>query len=195
MIADHSLKWHDGSSSRNIDSSSNTEVIAAIVRAHLDKEYPLNKEVKSVEEVKYGEFGRSFSFSNRAKYRVGPLGYYTCINNRPQMGKDSLKILKTQIEQLRKEFHAKSASKVPNSLVGQCKADYANDEAPINNTSSDETKEVSFIANNEAHVTQEEDDVPTKVLPCQLPLKELNPGSFTLPCTIGSLNSYVMADL
>ncbi|GKE78638.1 hypothetical protein Tco_1544758, partial [Tanacetum coccineum] len=28
--------------------------------AHLDKECPLHEEVKSVEEVKYGEFGRSF---------------------------------------------------------------------------------------------------------------------------------------
>ncbi|GJY83992.1 hypothetical protein Tco_0497368, partial [Tanacetum coccineum] len=30
-MADHSQKWHDGSSSRNIDSSSNFEGIAAIV--------------------------------------------------------------------------------------------------------------------------------------------------------------------
>ncbi|GKA15309.1 reverse transcriptase domain-containing protein [Tanacetum coccineum] len=35
----------------------------------------------------------------------------------------------------------------------------------------------------------------SKLLPCQLPPKELNPGSFTLPCTIGSLNFYAMADL
>ncbi|GJZ29524.1 putative ribonuclease H-like domain-containing protein [Tanacetum coccineum] len=111
------------------------------------------------------------------------------------MGKDSLKILETQIEQLRKEFHTKTASEVPNSLVGQCKEVYANDEVPSENASSNATNEVSFIANNEAQVTQEEDDVPTKVLPCQLPPKELNPGSFTLPCTIGSLNSYAMADL
>nr|GEW18490.1 DNA-binding pseudobarrel domain-containing protein [Tanacetum cinerariifolium] len=46
-------------------------------------ECPLNKEVKSVEEVKYGEFGRSSPYSNGAKYRVGTLGYYTCIDNRP----------------------------------------------------------------------------------------------------------------
>nr|GEW19456.1 hypothetical protein [Tanacetum cinerariifolium] len=32
-------------------------------------------------------------------------------------------------------------------------------------------------------------------LPCQLPPKELNLGSFTLPCTIGNLNLYVMEDL
>nr|GFA89126.1 hypothetical protein [Tanacetum cinerariifolium] len=87
---DHSQKWHDGSSDRNIknsiiDSSSNSEGIAAIVnklenlgrdmkklkenvyaiqvgcqiceRAHLDKDFPLNEEVKSVKAVKYGEFG------------------------------------------------------------------------------------------------------------------------------------------
>ncbi|GJT23109.1 putative reverse transcriptase domain-containing protein [Tanacetum coccineum] len=32
-------------------------------------------------------------------------------------------------------------------------------------------------------------------MPCQLLLKELNPRSFTLPCTIGSLNFHAMADL
>ncbi|GKA15929.1 hypothetical protein Tco_0695676 [Tanacetum coccineum] len=110
-LADHSQKWHDGSSSRNIDSSSNSEGIVAIVSkldslgrdmkklkenvhaiqigcqlcggAHLDKECPLNKEIKSVEEFKYDAFGSSSPFSSGAKYRVGPLGYYTRIDNRP----------------------------------------------------------------------------------------------------------------
>ncbi|GJY09582.1 hypothetical protein Tco_0377767 [Tanacetum coccineum] len=101
-MADHSQKWYNGSSNRNIDSSNNSEGIAAIVSrldslgrdmkklkenvhaiqvggqtcggAHLDKECPLNEEVKSVEEVKYGEFRCSSPFSNGAKYRVGPPG-------------------------------------------------------------------------------------------------------------------------
>ncbi|GJX09997.1 hypothetical protein Tco_0199856 [Tanacetum coccineum] len=105
-MADHSQKWHDGSSSMNIDSSSNSKGIVAIVikldslgrdmkkikeninaiqvgyqtygGAHLDKECPLNEEVKSVKEVKYGEFGRSSPFNNAAKYRIGPPGYYNC---------------------------------------------------------------------------------------------------------------------
>ncbi|GKA67893.1 RNA-directed DNA polymerase, eukaryota, reverse transcriptase zinc-binding domain protein [Tanacetum coccineum] len=87
-MADHSQKWHDGSSSRNIDNASNFEGIAAIVNkldslgAHLDKECPLNEEVKSVKEVKYGEFGRSSPFNNGAKYCVGPSGYYTRVDNR-----------------------------------------------------------------------------------------------------------------
>ncbi|GKB49593.1 hypothetical protein Tco_0900346 [Tanacetum coccineum] len=113
-MADHSQKWHDGTSSKNIESSSNSEGIAAIVRkldnlgrdmkklkenmhaiqvgcqncggAHLDKDCPLNEGVKSVEEAKYGEFERSSPFSNGAKYRVGPPRYYTRIDNRPSLG-------------------------------------------------------------------------------------------------------------
>ncbi|GKD35013.1 hypothetical protein Tco_1250522, partial [Tanacetum coccineum] len=34
-----------------------------------------------------------------------------------------------------------------------------------------------------------------EVLQHQLPCKELNPGNFTLPCTIGKFNFYAMADL
>nr|GEU50227.1 hypothetical protein [Tanacetum cinerariifolium] len=110
-MADHSQKWHDSSSCRNIDSSINTKGIATIVSkldslgrdmkklkenvhaiqvrcqtyggAHLDKECPLNEEVKSVKEVKYGEFRRSSPFSNGAKYQMGPPGYYTRIDNHP----------------------------------------------------------------------------------------------------------------
>ncbi|GJW66115.1 hypothetical protein Tco_0117999 [Tanacetum coccineum] len=77
-MADHSQKWHDGSSSRNIDDNS-SDRIATIVNkleklgrdmkklkenvhviqvgcqiyegAHLEKDCPLNEEVKGVEEV------------------------------------------------------------------------------------------------------------------------------------------------
>ncbi|GJX67339.1 reverse transcriptase domain-containing protein [Tanacetum coccineum] len=203
--------------------------------SHLDNECSLNEEVKSIKEVKYGEFGHSSPFSNGAKYHVGPPGYYTRVDNRPPFGEKrpsleelmnkhleestrrrdgmeewvkklqentkintrnqsaSLKNLETKIEQLTKEFHAKAASEIPNSSVGQCKAVYANDKAPIDNTSSN--NEVSFIANDNVQVAQEEDDVLTRILPCQLPPKELNPGSFTLSCTIRNLNFYVMADL
>ncbi|GJR59976.1 hypothetical protein Tco_1502138 [Tanacetum coccineum] len=86
-MVDHSQKWHDVTSNINTEGSSNSEGITAIVnnlenlsrdmkklkenvhaiqvgcqicgRAHLDKDCPLNEEVKSVEEVKYGEFEAS----------------------------------------------------------------------------------------------------------------------------------------
>ncbi|GKA63321.1 hypothetical protein Tco_0762927 [Tanacetum coccineum] len=75
-MVDHSQKWHNGSSNRNIEGNSNSEGITAIVNklenlgrdmkklkenvhaiqvgsqncggAHLDKDWPLNEEVKSV---------------------------------------------------------------------------------------------------------------------------------------------------
>ncbi|GJY66544.1 hypothetical protein Tco_0468782, partial [Tanacetum coccineum] len=55
------------------------------VRPHLDKDCPLNEEVKQVEEVRYGEFRRTapFNGSNGGKFYVGPPGYYTKIDNRP----------------------------------------------------------------------------------------------------------------
>ncbi|GJX20239.1 hypothetical protein Tco_0222916 [Tanacetum coccineum] len=104
-MTDHSQTWHNGSSSRNIDSSSNYKGIDAILSkldslgrdmkklkenvhaiqvgcqlcggAHLDKECPLNEEVKSMEEVKYGEFGRPFpnNSGNDSRFNKGVLGY------------------------------------------------------------------------------------------------------------------------
>ncbi|GKF19955.1 phospholipase-like protein [Tanacetum coccineum] len=79
-----------------------------------------------------------------------------------------------------------------------CKAIFTNDEAPRDETSSNGTNKlygVSFIYDDNEQVSMKTDEGPSKVLPCQLPPKELSPGSFTLPCTIGSLNFYVMADL
>nr|GEX31163.1 hypothetical protein [Tanacetum cinerariifolium] len=108
-MADHTQKWHDGSSNRSIEGSS-SKGIAAIMNklenlgrdmkklkenvhaiqvgcqtyegAHLDKDYPLKEEVKSIKEAKYSEFGRTSPFSNGAKYCVGPPRYYTCMDNR-----------------------------------------------------------------------------------------------------------------
>ncbi|GKF38744.1 hypothetical protein Tco_0118805, partial [Tanacetum coccineum] len=84
-MTDHSQKWHDKTTSRNIESSSRKDELAALVNKldnlgrdmnklkesvhaiqvgcqickgpHLDKDCPLNENVKQVEEIKYGEFG------------------------------------------------------------------------------------------------------------------------------------------
>nr|GEV57897.1 hypothetical protein [Tanacetum cinerariifolium] len=124
-MADDSQKWHDEASSRSVSSNSNTDKLVTIVSKmdnlghdrkklkenvhsiqvgcqiyegpYLDKECPLNEEVKQVDEVKYGEFRRPtpFNESSRAKFHVGPLGYYTRTDNRPPYGekRSSLKEL------------------------------------------------------------------------------------------------------
>ncbi|GJR09244.1 hypothetical protein Tco_0791896 [Tanacetum coccineum] len=73
---------------------------------HLDKEYPLNEEVKQLEEVKFREFGRSapFNESNRAKFRVGPSGYYTHTDTRPPYGEK-----KPSLEELMSKHQEESA--------------------------------------------------------------------------------------
>ncbi|GKF71152.1 hypothetical protein Tco_0207266 [Tanacetum coccineum] len=108
------------------------------------------------------------------------------INTRNQSA--SLKNLETQIVQLTKEFHSKTVNEVNDSSSDQCKAIYDDKEAPINNE-FDKPHEVSF---DHTHV---EEGVSSKILPCQLPPKELNPGNFTLSCTFESLNFYAMSDL
>nr|GEU48309.1 hypothetical protein [Tanacetum cinerariifolium] len=103
-MVDHSQKWHDGSSSRNIDSSG----CQTCGGAHLDKECPLNEEAKTFEEENVE------------------------INTRNQRA--SLENIETQIEQLTEEFHVKTASEVNNSPFDQCKVVYADKEAPLNNS-------------------------------------------------------------
>ncbi|GJU73369.1 hypothetical protein Tco_1264774 [Tanacetum coccineum] len=115
-MTDHSQKWHDGTTSRKIGSSNSNDGLAALVNKldnlgrdmkklkesvhaiqvgcqicegpHLDKDCPLNEEVKQVEEVIYGDFGRTtpFNKNNEGKFYVGPPGYYTKTNNRPPYG-------------------------------------------------------------------------------------------------------------
>ncbi|GJT01041.1 reverse transcriptase domain-containing protein [Tanacetum coccineum] len=73
-------------------------------------------------------------------------------------------------------------NKVPRPPVSECREIY--------NDSPTELHKASSMANVEN--TQDKKDVSLKILPCQLPPKELYPGSFTLPCTIRSLNFYVV---
>ncbi|GJV88538.1 hypothetical protein Tco_1532476 [Tanacetum coccineum] len=135
-MADHSQKWHDGTSSSNISSSSNNDGLAAIVSKldnlrcdmkklkenvhaiqvgcqicegpHLDKECPLSEEVKQLEEVKYGEVGCSapFNRSNRAKFHIDPSGYYTRTDNRPPYGEK-----RPSLEELMNKHQEKSTQR------------------------------------------------------------------------------------
>ncbi|GJX79933.1 hypothetical protein Tco_0328082 [Tanacetum coccineum] len=59
-------------------------------------------------------------------------------------------------------------------------------DQPLMNGSKQKSKRVSFVVDDIL-----EEDIPPEVLPCQLPSKELNPGNFTLPCTI-VLNEWVL---
>ncbi|GKF12020.1 putative reverse transcriptase domain-containing protein, partial [Tanacetum coccineum] len=166
-MAGHSQKWHNGTTIKNIGSSSSKNGLAAL-------NCPLNEEVKQVEEVRYGEFGQTtpFNGSNRGKFRVGPPGYYTKIDNRPPYGEK-----RQSLEELLAKHQEESARRK------QIKTITADQETSRLN----KLHGVSFTSDPESDATE--------VLQHQLPRKELNPGNFTLPCTISKFNFYAMANL
>ncbi|GJY25855.1 retrovirus-related pol polyprotein from transposon TNT 1-94 [Tanacetum coccineum] len=221
-MADHSQKWHDGTTSRNIGSNCSKDGLVALVNkldnlgrdmkklkesvhaiqvgcqiyegTHLDKDCPLNEEVKQVEEVRYGEFGRTMPFngSNGGKFHVGPPGYYTKIDNRPPYAKK-----RQSLEELLAKHQEESARRSTEmELTKEIRSDKTLDSSSeqIKTITADQETSglnklhgVSFISDPESDATE--------VLQHQLPRKELNPGNFTLPCTIGKFNFYAMADL
>ncbi|GJX90896.1 reverse transcriptase domain-containing protein [Tanacetum coccineum] len=84
--------------------------------------------------------------------------------------KDVDKWLNTEmIKRMTRSFYKKAQIKAPSSKTSKIQG-------------------ISFV-------TEEEEEDSSETLPCQLPPKEINPGSFTLPCTIGNLKLYVIADL
>ncbi|GJY24086.1 hypothetical protein Tco_0397744 [Tanacetum coccineum] len=133
-MADHSQKWHDGTTSRNIRSSSSKDGLAALVNK-LDN---LGRDMKKLKE----------------SVHAIQVGCQICEG--PHLDKDCP--LNEEVKQVKEETSG------PNKL-----------------------HRVSFISGTESNTP--------KVLPHQLPPKELNPGSFTLPYTIGKFNFYAMADL
>ncbi|GJS12362.1 reverse transcriptase domain-containing protein, partial [Tanacetum coccineum] len=218
-MADHSQKWHDRTTCNSIRSSSSNDGLAALVNKldnlgrdmknlkesvhaiqvgcpiceepHLDKDCPLNKEVKQVEEARYREFGRTtpFNGNNGGKFHVGPPGYYTKTDNRPLYGEK-----RQSLEELLTKHQEESAQR--SAEIEEIHSD------KTLNSSSEQIKTVTVDLEtsglNKLHgvsfISRPESDTP-EVLQHQLPPKELNPGSFTLPCTIGKLNFYAMADL
>nr|GEW64576.1 hypothetical protein [Tanacetum cinerariifolium] len=65
---------------------------------------------------------------------------------------------------------------------------------PFNGITADQEAPVLNNLHGVSFIFEIENDTP-KVLQHQLPPKELNPGSFTLPCMIGNFNFYAIADL
>ncbi|GJW20681.1 hypothetical protein Tco_0031303 [Tanacetum coccineum] len=101
------------------------------------------------------------------------------INTRNQSA--SLKNLETQIEQLTKELHSRTANGAPSSYTRQCKVVNADQGMPskLNNV-----HEVSFLSDYEFQVAQNEKEKAIEIIHSQLLPKELNLGNFTLPCII-----------
>ncbi|GJZ28778.1 hypothetical protein Tco_0573425 [Tanacetum coccineum] len=235
-MADHSQKWHDETTSRNIGSSSSKDGLVALVNKldnlgkdmkklkksvhaiqvgcqicegpHLDKDYPLNEEVKQVEKVRYGEFGRTtpFNGNNWERFHIGPPGYYTKTDNHPQR-RQSLKELlaKHQEESARRSTEMEVWIK---KLQENVEINTRNQNALLKNletqieqlTEELHSRKKKFEQAKVVIVEHKGPSSPKKLTNLhgisfisesqeentndQLPTKESNLGHFTLPCTI-----------
>ncbi|GJR54744.1 hypothetical protein Tco_1405265 [Tanacetum coccineum] len=175
-MADHSQKWHDGSSSRNIDSSSNSEGITGIIRPHLDKECPINEEVKSMEEVKYGEFEEKQNVSYYVEPYKPPILFPRRLEHHAEEAlvhetMESLKKIRINRSLLKEIRQTENYAKHMKDLVA-------------NKPKTEEDNEVRM------------NPMCSALLQNQLPLKEQDLGSFILPCSIKRLHfNNALADL
>ncbi|GJU07327.1 hypothetical protein Tco_1123757 [Tanacetum coccineum] len=92
----------------------------------------------------------------------------------------TFKNLEAQNEQLTKNFLVKVAKEASSSstLIGHYKAISADNDAQSVGACSNETNElheVTFISDYDVQVSMKENEGSSRVLPCQLPPKELNP--------------------
>nr|GEU65085.1 hypothetical protein [Tanacetum cinerariifolium] len=200
----HSHKWNDEASIRKI-SNDGSDGIAAITNKldslgrdmkklkesvhaiqvgcdiyegmHLTKECPL-EEGKTVEEVKYGEFGRPFQGNggNGARYQAGPQGESTNLNLKNQ--DDAIKSLDAKVGQLAKYFQAKITGSAPitSTYVNHCKAIFTNDGLPLYTPfgfsidNSNDSSSVSFVSNKEMQKIKEVIEVKEDPVPRHLPI-------------------------
>ncbi|GKB98389.1 putative nucleotidyltransferase, ribonuclease H [Tanacetum coccineum] len=223
-MVDHSQKWHNGTTSRNIGSNSSKDGLAALVNKldNLGRDMKKLKESVHAIQARYGEFGRTTpsNGSNGGKFRVGPPGYYTKIDNRPPYveRRQSLEELlaKHQEESARRSTEMEVWIK---KLKENAEINTRNQDASLKNLETQIeqlTKELRSRKekSKEAKVVTVENEGPSSPKKLknlhgisflsdsqeentidQLPTKESNPGHFMLPCTIGNFNFYAMADL
>ncbi|GKD57579.1 putative reverse transcriptase domain-containing protein [Tanacetum coccineum] len=157
-IADHSHKWHDGTTSRKIGSSNNSNGLAVLVNKLDNLGRDMKKLKESVHAIQFG-----------CQICEGPYLDKDCPLN------EEVKQVE-EIEQLTKEIRS-------NKALEQVKIVTDDQET----SGLDKLHGVSFIADPENKTAE--------VLQQQLPRKELNPGSFTLPSMIGKFNFYAIANL
>ncbi|GKB48503.1 reverse transcriptase domain-containing protein [Tanacetum coccineum] len=163
---------------------------------HVDNRPPFNEKKPILGELMNKHLEESTRRREKMEDWMKKLQKSINLNTRNQNA--SLNNLETQIEQLAKDYQAKATNEVHNPSVCQCKAIFANNEAPTDETAPKGTNElhgVSFICGDIVRVPKVTKEGARGVLPCQLPLTEVNPGSFTLPCTIGTLKFYAIANL
>ncbi|GKE58793.1 hypothetical protein Tco_1497978, partial [Tanacetum coccineum] len=130
--------------------------------AHLDKDCPLNEEVKGTEEVKYGEFSRPFP-NNRYDGRFNKGGY-----DQPSLGEKRpglIEIINKYMEEASKrqaeqdewlnKFYQRRAN---NKKFEECKKIYSESGLPLYTPFYYSPKEIEYFSANSGFSDNEEQE-------------------------------------
>ncbi|GJR70267.1 hypothetical protein Tco_0016332 [Tanacetum coccineum] len=221
-MADHSQKLHEGTSNKNISSSSDTNGLAAVI-SKMDnlgrdmKKLKENVHAIQVDEVKYGEFGcpTPFNGSSEDKFRIGFLDDERSETTKVKTSKAILKWKLNLPEQSVNHyvkpyvppipFHNRLKQHAEETLVHKTMESLKKIKInwpflkKIKQTDNYPRYMKDLVANKELN----KDDGEVRMNPRSLallqnllPLKENDPGSFILPCSIGRLDfNNALADL
>ncbi|GJU15766.1 hypothetical protein Tco_1143732 [Tanacetum coccineum] len=116
---------------------------------HLDKECPLNKETKSVEKVKYEEFGRPFPNNNRINERFGG-GVWDNHDKVIQSLENKVKTLTTKVK-----------GRTNKEKFEECKAIYMEDGTPLYKPFHYSPKEIEYFSTNSGFSDNEKQENET----------------------------------
>ncbi|GKC09918.1 hypothetical protein Tco_1001528 [Tanacetum coccineum] len=203
-MADYSQKCHYGTSSRNKNSNTSDGLVA--IQAQLNN---LDREIKkTVEDAYYTQFG--VPFLNPGMYRAAALGFYQRDNGNPsyherrQTMEESLRSgsLSSSTE-INPRDHGKSISTAEEAQPSQCSfpsrlKEYGYDEKEVLKGLKKLQVNLAESATSLKILLKEKTKIKVEIkatmnehysviIKDDLPPKEKNPGSFTLPCKINNM--------
>ncbi|GJS87450.1 DNA-directed DNA polymerase [Tanacetum coccineum] len=208
-MAEYSQKWHNGTSSKSKSTETsdglpaikaqlnslgrenkkvNEKVYAAQVRCeqckgpHYTKDCPHKEEVKALEEAYYTQFGTPYQ--SGGQYRATGPGFYQRNN-----GNTSYPARRDTMEESLSKFMTESAKRHEenSNIIKEIRA--STDAAIKNQGGSIKTLELQ-IGKLSKHSDARKEAIGAEILETydhNLPQKEKDPGSFTLPCFINNI--------
>ncbi|GJT57430.1 zinc knuckle CX2CX4HX4C containing protein [Tanacetum coccineum] len=219
-MADHSQKWHDGTTSKNIRSISSNDGLAALVSKldnlgrdmkklkesihaiqlgcqicegpHIDKDHPLKEEVKQVEEI-----------DNRPPYSEKRQSLVELLAKHQEESARRITEMDVWIKKLKENAKINTRNQDASLKNLETQIEQLTEELHSRKEKSEQAKVVTVENKGlsspkklkNLHKICFLSDSHKESTIDQLPTKESNLGHFMLPCTIGNFNFYVMADL
>ncbi|GJX34296.1 hypothetical protein Tco_0245853 [Tanacetum coccineum] len=128
---------------------------------HLDKDFPLNEEVKIVEEVKYEEFGRPFPNNsiNDGRFNRGRYDQPSSGDKRPSITEVMNKFMKETSKRHVKTLANEVEKRANNGKFEECKTICAEDGSPLYTPFYYSSQEIEYFSANSRFLDNEKQEI------------------------------------